>query len=390
MIKSIRNIWPIFYCDTPESAGLDNDVLVILNTTLTMSMKDTDHILWDLKNWRTYEPLKKSWRDSMTCVNREGAAKAVVSLALAMKGVMSCPSNEGMAVIYLLASLGKADVLREYIRYNMDQTTVPPGIILGLGAAACRASSLDTCTRTVVENSLNEVCRRRFSGGYNAMYLSKNALARGLVGMWRKTLMRTDRLYSVERDETDLVESRRSSSWRLRFMWMCADPYKRLKSFNRPELVKTVKALKHRFPFALPDGMDLDTRTADDILDGLIQAMDMQFLESVVMDRYKVEAILAAYRRMCSLTHATKGEINYGLSTLIIRMCLFDKDPAGLVRKALSRAGKSWCADSIYLFVPMSVDDNRWRRRLVDVILELKSEDRAIDILFTPVVMMDD
>lgn len=389
MIKSIRNVWPIFYYDMSDSAGLDSDVLVLLDT-LTVSMKDTDYILWDLKNWRSYSPFEKSWRDNMGCINRNGAAKAIVALALAAKGVMSCPSDEGMAVIRLLADLHKADVLKQYIQYNMEQDPVPSGIILGLGAAACRASSLDTATRAVVENSLDDICRKRFDSSYRTMCLVKNVLARGLVGMWRKTLMKTDRLYSVERDETGPVDSGRPASWRIRFMWMCADPYKRLKSFNRPELVKTVEALKCRFPFALPDEMDLGTRTADGILDGLTQMTNTQLLEVIAMDRYKVEALLAAYRRMCSLTHATKDEINYGLSTIMIRMCMFDKDPAGLVRKALSRAGEGWDKDSIYLFIPMSLLDNGWRRKLIDVILELKSEGRAVNVICAPIVMMDD
>jgi hypothetical protein len=125
-------------------------------------------------------------------------------------------------------------------------------------------------------------------------------------------------------------------------MWMMRDPYGRLGKydFDWDRLPETRDAIRERFPFALPPRYDLDTRTADGILSGLVKIWSFPRYR-VVMDPYIIEVALNAVTRLMDMGVPNK-EVAYITLAKFLSFCLFMKDGAGFARRILRHLPKGF------------------------------------------------
>lgn len=376
MIESVISRWPIFYSGSKVS--IDDSVLKPL-AGIMGGESAVENMLEELPSWKNYSAFNPAWNGPAGLLPYHDLARVLVAIALANKGVMSIPDGEGIPVMWVLARLKKMDVLKAYVEYNMNKE-MPPEIVFGLGAIRqIMAGDVQD-----VEEMLVKACQTRT----RSMYCCSEAeeiLRDGLLSLWRKTLFEDDPLFHLERsiEEYDGTRPPDGTPWKKRLMWMCADPYKRMIMFDRPELVKTIERIKARFPFSLPLDLDLETRSPKEIVAGLRRLLDDYGLIGVAMDPRKTLAAVNAYRRLCSMSPATAEERRNGVAMDMAGFCLYDSNPVDFLEKALSRGVGS--DHSLIRNIRLFLHHNVSRNLLTYVLVALERSMLAGDFCITPV-----
>ena len=392
MTKEVTNLWPIYvvYDVIHKTIIFDKDVMAAIERTIGNADVVEAFVTSKPDLIRTREKLK--YMDRGAAMESDGGLHSLLAcLLLTSEGrpPSIVGTSFGSTAMSILEGCGKYDMAADLANVNVSNTDRPdPGVLLYLAHAYKKANGR---LAGIFEEF---VTRPQYI--YRWPISDKSHVMRSVVTDWRYKILVENKRESTTTEIKDPTpdELRGLASlgdeppelardFRRHFMWMCADPYLRLKRFDRPDLTKTVESLKANLPFALPDELDLNTRDAHGIISG-IRKLSTFGISRVSKDPLMVYAILSAYLRLASLGPVSVEERELNIYDMVLGFCMYAKSPLSYVSTVESRMPEN-VKTNLAIYLPLNKPE-----RLARVIKYLCDRDRLFSVKVIPVQALSD
>ena len=392
MTKEVTNLWPIYvvYDDMHKTIIFDREALAAIERTIGNADVVEAFVTSKPDLIRDKDRLKYMERGS--CMESDSGLHSLMAcLLLTSEGrpPSIVGTSLGATAMSILVGCGKYDMAADLANVNVSNTDRPdPGVLLYLAHAYKKENGR---LAGIFEEF---VTRPQYI--YRWPISDKSHVMKSVVTDWRhKILVQNKRegmnteikdptpdelrgLASMENEPPELARD-----FRRHFMWMCADPYLRLKRFDRPDLTRTIESLKANLPFALPDELDLNTRDARGIISG-IRKLSTFGISRVSKDPLMVYAILNAYLRLASLGPVSAEERDMNIYDMILGFCMYIKSPLSYVGMVESRMPEN-VKINLTIYLPVNKPE-----RLARIIKYLCDRDRLFSVCVTPVQTLSD
>ena len=389
MKSSITDSWPIYLThNNSNEILLDDDVGIALENIMGEDVSDImikrlskgPITRIDGKNSKYTPYLAK--RPNLDISGPEGI---LVALHWANKGKppILFSTNLGMCLMRILWKIRRLDLMDRFL-----EATTPGSVTVGVIAQLANmhySSSLWDNGKTVLER----LARKEWSKWTSDTYENSQKVGIGLsiLSEVRRSIL-GNRLDRTEAEELDVLSCNSHyipDDDRKTVMWVMADPYKRTDSveLNWSKFPKTVEVIKRKFPFALPDRFDLNTRTPKEIIDGM-QTIFRWPENRVVMDRSMLRKLFNAHVRLMDTSQVSAEEDQADVSRNMLKYCLYLNDPMPYVKRVVKRRTKNWASKQL-MYVPRYCE-----KELREVALYLMLNDMIEYVLFSPVTLFKD
>lgn len=355
MISRYANMWPLYVaCD--GTIGLDRDVYETMVLRVLQHTQDIDAVVNAIKDSPSYSRNFNEWPGS-PFVPVSGPAAILYALRWLAQGKPTHSTvGEGSFVVRILATLKRQDLLDSYVKFNRTDRWVSPSVLVGL----IQCSSSRMCADHLSDIAKAPNTRNPVSDLTDEKWL----YTRGFLSKKRRELTTNLENLEDEFNERDPEVSLSFFSEKVQFMWMCRDPYKRMKHFKWPFNLYTVDKIRNMFPFSLPDDMDLLKRDGNGIILGIEKMLESP--NELALDRYAVAALFKAYDRLVTFPVSRSEFI---VSSGVLQYCLYKDNPYKFACEVLDRmpADGLDCLH-IRVYVPPTASDEAVRRTLVRIV----------------------
>ena len=332
MTKIIQGMWPVYKVDGEIIYATNKDYDAF--KTLLGSIDWAKYASNGLSSTNLEDSLAREGGKNLRGPERILAGAAAVAMGRPMRPVC----GEAASVMRFLCRSSRPELAGVYFDFCLE-SDIDNGFVIGLSQEALVSTGFP---REAIQTLARGV--RGIHWGRKNTKPVVRCVARAALDAWRLRDENSSDTRAVMEKEARLGgfdPTGGKSRWQAFFMWMCSDPWKRLKKFDRPELSRTVEALKRKFPFALPDRFDLDTRSADDIERTLADMFERHepadFCMALSMDKWRVLSVLSAYDKLMDLRPPSHAELGAGLPERMIGLALYRDDAGGFVKKVLAR-----------------------------------------------------
>ena len=359
-LKVIKNLWPV-YQDVNGELSIDENVARALEEIIgggrrsELALKCVENYLRFLGN-RYANTANKNM-----CLDIDGLAGILVALSMAQNEKQPDLSltHIGMTYVRIMHFLGKDNLLKETV--DICRNIPSPSVMLGLLHLVRSCSISDG-----LYGKIDDLARQPVIMTGNSQ---KEVVMKSAIAEYRRGSVPVTDLDKAEDMGASHPQAVLAGDVKTAVMWMMRDPYGRLGKydFDWDKLPETRDAIRERFPFALPPRYDLDTRTAEDILGGLMKIWSFPRYR-VVMDPYIIEVALKAVTRLMD-TGVPNKEVAYITLAKFLSFCLFMKDGAGFARRILRHLPKGFgtqvvlytyktCSNELAVLLPLLYRSN--------------------------------
>ena len=325
-VKLTTNLWPLY----EESSGelmMDATVSNALEAVMGGGRR-TEIAMKHVDMFRGMLRRKQASPDLFLIDGMEGILAALATSSCGKTPDLSS-THIGMSYVRIVNQLGRTDLLKGVV--DMCRKHLSPGVIAGLSNLAL-TFNLDEGIGKEIDAIFRGPCGVGDTG-------QKGMVARSLIADYRRRLPPETDLDKAEDVGSGHPQHVIDGDVRTAVMWMLRDPYVRLGKyeFDWGKFPETVEAIRRKFPFALPSRLDLETRTADGIVEGLSTILTKFIRHRVVMDLYIVDAALKAFTRLMDMGGVTEEENKNMIDVKMLSFCLYMRDKTGFVKRILKR-----------------------------------------------------